>query len=234
MNTAPAFRDPLIFGAKTQNWTVFAEAEARINNCEIHGTVFIGFASYINSGIIRSYVQIGRYCSIGRDVALGLGHHNLAGLSTSPFFESASPPSTLPLASENPKRRVIIGHDCWIGDGAKIVSGIKIGDGAIVAAGAVVTRDVLPYEIVGGVPAKHIKFRFEPEICSELIEVAWWEIRPEILKAVVESSIPKSIATIRSMGDSLERTPTSYARLTPSSGVPKERGPASDGDFGVV
>ncbi|MBU9735538.1 CatB-related O-acetyltransferase [Lachnospiraceae bacterium ASD5720] len=70
---------------------------------------------------------------------------------------------------------VIIGNDVWIGDGAQIIGGHKIGDGAIVAAGAVVTKDVLPYSIVGGVPAKIIRFRFEKDDINYLMQLKWWD-----------------------------------------------------------
>jgi hypothetical protein len=77
---------------------------------------------------------------------------------------------------------VRIGNDVWIGSNSTIMSNVNIGDGAIVAYGAVVTKDVMPYSIVGGVPARHLKFRFEEYIVERLLEIRWWELNDSFLK----------------------------------------------------
>lgn len=214
MNTrTEAYRAPIVVEPKGKNWCVYAEPEARILNCEIQGTVFIGFGSYINSGIIRSYAQIGRYSSIGRSVALGMGHHNLDGFSTSPYFEEYFPPSSLRLAQAEPKRRIVVGNDCWIGDGVKITSGVTIGDGAIVAAGAVVTKDVEPYEIVGGVPAKHIRYRFERDISLRLLATKWWEIDPATMREFADESVITTLHNIESASTPPKLRPIVYREL---------------------
>jgi len=129
-------KKPLLHKIATKNYVVFAEHNVRILDCEIFGTIFFGFASYINPrGLIRSYCEIGRYCSIGRNVSIGLGNHDINSLSTSPFFEFMTPEDSLKLASKEPKRRVVIGNDVWIGDNVMIASGVTIGDGAVVAGG---------------------------------------------------------------------------------------------------
>ncbi|NYD76467.1 CatB-related O-acetyltransferase [Arthrobacter cupressi] len=208
---------PLILNAKGNSWCVFAEPEVRIIDAELQGAVYFGFGSYMNSGRIRSYVEVGRYCSIGRDVSLGLGHHNFESFSTSPFFESKLPSSSLRLARTEPKRRVVIGNDCWIGDGVKISSGVTVGDGAIIAAGAVVSRDIEPYEIVGGVPAKHIRFRFDQHMRKRLVSTAWWKYDPTRLKQLVSLSLADTVSAIETPSSSLENYPVSYQVLRPKA-----------------
>lgn len=160
--------DPPVFNLSslsTNNFCIFAENEVKLFCCDILGVCYFGFASYANNSMIRSYVQVGRYCSIGRNVTLGLGHHDYTNVSTNPFFQMTGFGSNpIKMASDSPKRRVIVGNDVWIGDKAMIVSGVKIGDGAVIAAGAIVTKDVPPYAIVAGVPAKIIKMRFSDKL----------------------------------------------------------------------
>ena len=124
---------------------------------------------------------MGRYCSIGRDVTIGTGHHELEALSTSSFFRNLSLPSSLKLANDALRARVMIGNDVWIGDRAIILSGVTVGDGAVIAAGSVVNRSVEPYSIVGGVPARVIRARFAPEVVERLLAVRWWEFDPDQL-----------------------------------------------------
>lgn len=89
--------------------------------------------------------------------------------------------------------KIKIGNDVWIGEGAFIRRGVKIGDGAIIASHSVVSKDVAPYSIVGGVPAKHIKFRFEDNIIEQLIEIKWWDYGLSALEGVDFTDINKAI-----------------------------------------
>lgn len=145
----------------------------------------IGRHTYVvNARIVRA--QIGAFCSIGPDVNVGgLGNHPIKWISTHPAFYSILKQSgktfvTSDLFDELKPNK--IGNDVWIGASALILDGISIGDGAIVAAGAVVTKDVPPYAIVGGVPAKVIRYRFSEEVIASLLEWQWWEL-PDVVLA---------------------------------------------------
>ena len=120
-------------------------------------------------------VKIGRFCSIGSGVTILMGsEHYYNWVSTYPFrilFERAK---DMPLPSRT-KGDVVIGHDVWIGLDALILSGVTIGNGAVIAARSVVTRDVAPYSIVAGVPARHVRFRFDPTTIEALQKIAWWD-----------------------------------------------------------
>lgn len=210
------YSPPVITNPVGDAFVVFAEPCVRVLNTSLIGVSYFGFGSYINSGFIRSYVEIGRYCSIGRNVSVGLGNHNHQGLTTSPFFEQNNSGSKLPLAQENPKRRVLIGNDVWIGDSVLITSGVKIGDGAVVAAGSVVTKDVTPYMIVGGVPAKPIRERFNEDITNRLLKLRWWELKPEIIKRVMGlKSLPVIVDQLGEVDRVIGLYPINYIKILP-------------------
>ena len=211
-------RVPRVVNGRGSNWVIYAEPNVSVNNCEIYGANYFGFASYINSGVLRSYVQVGRYCSLGRNVSAGLGTHNFSGISTSPFFEAEVGPGTPRLASLEPKRRVVIGHDVWIGDNVLINSGVTIGNGAIIAAGAVVGKDVGDYEIVGGVPAKLIRRRFPDQICEKLSQLRWWDLAPAILSSVVVPDIHETIARLEEVDRENSLFPQVYEKIMAATG----------------
>lgn len=155
--------------------------------CVIHNSN-IGKYSYIGNSSNISYCQIGRYCSIASDVKIGLGIHPIYFVSTSPIFYSNKNVFHKKWTLENQdvieNRQAIIGHDVWVGANAIVMGGVKIGNGAIIGAGAVVTKDVPPYSIVGGVPAKIIKYRFSPDIIKKIIESRWWDYPEDEIKYV--------------------------------------------------
>jgi len=141
----------------------------------------IGDFSYVNANTIIANTSIGKFCSIGNNVQIGLGGHPSGFVSTHPSFYSNSKglKSFADKLYFQEYKNVTIENDVWIGNNAILMGGVKIGNGAIVAAGSVVTKDVLPYSIVGGVPAKLIKYRFPEEVITRLIDYQWWNKSPE-------------------------------------------------------
>lgn len=153
---------------------------------------YIGDQQRLQGSLVRHVNVIGRFTSIAGGLAIGAQEHPVDWISTHPLFYKNFPCETargfnernqdmLTRATEAYQRKedaahqpIQIGNDVWIGEGVSIRRGVTIGDGAIIASHAVVTRDVPPYAIVGGVPARIIRYRFEPEIIAELLDLQWW------------------------------------------------------------
>ena len=148
-------------------------------------------------------LKIGRYCSIacGSKFLFTSGNHALASLSTYTFpifYEEWGLDAKDICGAWDNKGDIIVGNDVWIGFEAVILSGVTIGDGAIIGARAVVTKDVPPYTIVGGVPAKPIRKRFDDRTIEKLLSLRWWDRD--------ETTVKKAIPAIRSGNvDALEK-----------------------------
>ena len=124
----------------------------------------MGAYSYISEwSHISQYTKIGRYCSIGNLCTIGAQQHSMTTLTTYPSGEYA------PLATT-------IGNDVWIGSSVVVMAGLTVGDGAVLGAGSIVTKDVPPYAIVAGNPARILRYRFSPEEIAGLLESRWWEL----------------------------------------------------------
>jgi len=167
----------------------------------IHGSKF-GRHSYVaNARIVNT--TIGAFCSIGPGVNIGgLGAHPTKWLSTHPAFYSTFMQSGKTFATTNLFEELksnTVGNDVWIGARALIVDGVSIGDGAIVAAGAVVTKDVPPYTIVGGVPAQVIRLRFESAVINFLLKWQWWNLPDEVLAQVAPRFCDSSNLTLKQL-----------------------------------
>lgn len=154
----------------------------------------IGHMTYCCPGIKTLHASIGRYCSIAANVFIGVWEHPIDRISTHPFTYNwgigPDEDMTTPFEPFEAHRRIVdtqnlipnanlpkttIGNDVWIGFDVVIMSGLTVGDGAVIASRAVVTHDVEPYTIVGGVPARPIRKRFSDQIIQKLLAVKWWE-----------------------------------------------------------
>ena len=159
-------------------------------NVKIFGGAKIGASviddySYVSEGCQVERTRIGRFCSIGPETMIGLGEHPLTLISTHPSFyrSDASGREDLGATSEVKEySHTNIGNDVWVGARALIRAGVCIGHGSVVAAGAVVVKDVAPYSVVGGVPAKLLKTRFSEDTCNRLLRSKWWDLPPHELR----------------------------------------------------
>jgi acetyltransferase-like isoleucine patch superfamily enzyme len=163
-----------------------------------NGVLTIGRHTY-GRPKVRSYagdgarVIIGSFCSIAPEVQfIPGGIHPKDWVSLYPFRVFWGMPGAFQDGMPTKKGDIVVGCDVWFGTRAMILSGVNIGHGAIVSAGAIVTRDVPPYAVVGGCPAKVIGHRFNPDIIAEMLAIAWWEwADDDIRKAVPLLSSPK-------------------------------------------
>ena len=145
---------------------------------------------------------IGKFCAIASGVrfVMGSANHRMCSISTYPFhvfggaWESHTPPhlSQLPFKGDT-----VVGNDVWLGRESVVMPGVRIGDGAIVAACSVVTRNVPPYTLVGGNPAREIRKRFDPELTALLLELRWWDFSPERLDAFLPTLCSGDLDAVR-------------------------------------
>jgi acetyltransferase-like isoleucine patch superfamily enzyme len=129
------------------------------------------------------HADIGSFVSIANGVVLGGGRHPMEWVGMSPVFYEGRDSVKAKFATHKrrPIQRVNVGHDVWIGRSAIVLPGVTIGDGAVVGAGAVVTKDVAPYAIVAGNPARLIKYRFDQSTIERLQRLKWWDLDEERL-----------------------------------------------------
>lgn len=161
---------------------------AEVSNCSIGSRTSIGRYSKVQ------YAEIGKYCSISWDVTIGALGHPLHSVSSHAF----SYKKRFNLCKEDTvikREKVFIGNDVWIGCGVIVMPGVHIGDGAVIGAGAIVTHNVASYEIVAGVPAKHIKWRFDEDVRKTLLEIKWWDWDDEVIRNHIELFSPENDIT---------------------------------------
>jgi acetyltransferase-like isoleucine patch superfamily enzyme len=156
--------------------------------CIFSGNIQIGKHSTFGPRcFFRGEVEIGNYCQFGADVSFHSRNHPMEYLSTyqnSILFEGR-------LKTLRTDKKITVGHDVWIGHGAIILSGVTIGNGAIIAAGAIVQKDVAPFAIVAGVPAKLIRYRFSEDNISKINKLNWWALDPEEISKMEDQFFKK-------------------------------------------
>ena len=169
-----------------------------IYKSKIHPTVAILFGSKVYWSEINRYTfignngfvihsTIGSFCSIANNVTIGAGKHPLNFVSTSPVFYSEGNilKKCFSKIDFREYEKTTIGNDVWIGSNAFIKGGVKIGHGTVIGAHAVVTKDIEPYSIVVGNPARVVRKRFDDATIEKLLELKWWDYSDELLKEKV-------------------------------------------------
>lgn len=137
----------------------------------------LGKHSYLGKACIVHNVTIGSFCSIANYCTIGGGRHELDFVSTSPVFCEGGNTSMKRLGKLTEPEQIptTIGNDVWIGENCYVKAGVNIGDGAVLGAHAVVTRDVPPYAIVAGCPARVLRYRFDETTVAKLLAIRWWD-----------------------------------------------------------
>ena len=143
----------------------------------------IGRYTYTGKNFVAWHCKVGAFCSISWNVSIGGANHDYRRGTTHAFLYLPNMGICETPGYDRFTDECIIGNDVWIAANACICRGVKVGNGAVIAAGAVVTQDVAPYTIVGGVPAKPLKKRFDDEIIALLQESQWWTLPTEVIKA---------------------------------------------------
>lgn len=181
------FRDSEIeAGCRIDSNSRIAPKTHIFGNCLVNNSSVSSY-TYVGRNTVIQNASVGQFCSIANEVCIGLGAHPLNELSTSPLFYRINNPLNIKLADSDSVfsdyRQIEIGNDVWIGARAILLDGVTIGHGAVIAANSVVTKDIPPYAISAGVPARVVKYRFDPEKIKYLLDLGWWTWDLEEIKS---------------------------------------------------
>lgn len=184
------------------NWRSIITNSKVGNNCDVGcsdlNEVTLGDYSYINSG--KCYLaNIGKFCSIGQNVKIGGFATHPQNISTHPSFFHSNPQIGISFNVDETHKDYIpieIGNDVWIGDNVFVIDGVNIGTGSIIGAGAIVTKNIPPYSIAAGVPAKIIRKRFDDNEIAALLETQWWNFSTSKLHKLGKLIGSTDVATV--------------------------------------
>jgi acetyltransferase-like isoleucine patch superfamily enzyme len=171
-------------GATADSSSELGDYSVLFRNVRLTGSS-LGAYSYVqeNSALYRT--EVGPFCSIAAGVTIGLMNHPISMVSTSPVFYDNTQPLPRFFSSQDmhPQKppKTVIEADVWIGEGAKIMAGVRVGVGSVIGAGAVVTRDIPPYTVAAGIPCRPIKDRFPESVRSRMLDTRWWELGDKVL-----------------------------------------------------
>jgi acetyltransferase-like isoleucine patch superfamily enzyme len=185
------------------------EEPVATSGLRLYGKCRIGRFTYFNYDCEITDANLGRYCSVGQRCLINPGEHPTDWLSTHPFVGDASGVSCgmagepayaaiagAALSAPRPTKRVTIGHDVWLGANTVVLSGVSIGDGAVIAAGAVVSRNVAPFAVVGGVPARVLRYRFPADMIKRLGQLRWWDYDLGAVRGAIDYSVLERAASM--------------------------------------
>ncbi|MDY6216653.1 CatB-related O-acetyltransferase [Actinobacillus porcinus] len=190
-----------LFAVKNQTDLFEAKTKFLNRNLIKNGYLIVGNNTYGSVRLIDAEhgnkVVIGNYCSIAEGATFIVGYHRTDLVSTFPFrvLNKYYSSHSVTMADHSSKGSIVVGNDVWIGLNVTIMSGVKIGDGAVIATNAVVTKDVEPYSMVGGNPAKHLKYRINDEKQRKaMLEIAWWNWSEETVSENINKIANTDIA----------------------------------------
>ena len=176
------FPDCVISSAMTSAEATLGRGCMISRNVEVGPLVRIGDYTYVNAGSIVASGRIGKFCSIGYYCQIGLPEHPTSHLSTSPCIYGRRNILGRRCSWNDYQRPPVIGNDVWIASQAIVLQGVEIGDRAVVGAGSVVTRNVDPFTIVCGVPARPVRKRFSEDQIRALLDLRWWDMSRDELR----------------------------------------------------